>query len=150
MFWCDGGPSRSRETGVMAESQKKRILIVEDEEPVAMVLKMRLELEGFEVHAEACGAMALRYAEARRPDLVVLDLRLPDIGGYEVCRKLRIMYRPWSIPVLMLTGMDRPIDQLRGFAHGADAYMTKPYNGKELVKTITLLLEQQAVATVAT
>ena len=126
----------------MAEAQHQRLLIVEDDRSLVKVLKVRLESVGFEVHAESCGSTALSYAAEHQPDLVILDLRLPDIGGYEVCRELRKLYHPWSVPVLMLTGMDRPIDQVRGFAHGADAYLTKPCDPSELVRTIELLLGQ--------
>ncbi len=125
----------------MAEDAQQ-VLIVEDDPSVAKVLKTRLGTVGYGVHVEPCGSTALRYAAEHRPDLVVLDLRLPDLGGYEVCRQLRRLYQPWSVPVLMLTAMDRPIDQLRGFAHGADAYLTKPYSSDELLQTVELLLGQ--------
>lgn len=120
--------------------QHKRILVVEDDAALAELMKMRLEEEGFEVHTESRGAAALTFASAHQLDLVILDLRLPDISGYDVAKRLRQLYHPWVLPVLMLTGMDKPVDQLRGFAFGADAYLTKPYNPDELLKTIALLL----------
>ena len=119
---------------------RQRVLVVEDDKTIVQALKVRLEAGGFEVHTEECGMAGVRYATANPLDLVVLDLRLPDINGYEVCKRLRHRYSSWTLPILMLTGMNEPIDQLRGFAHGADAYLTKPYDPAELLKTAHLLL----------
>lgn len=130
----------------MEEVTHHPILVVEDDPASAMALCIRLEAAGFDVQTVASGAAALTYAAEHRPNLVILDLRLPDIGGYEVCRNLRRLFGPWSVPVLMLTGMDEPIDQLRGFAFGADAYLTKPYDSHELLRTVHLLLEKPALA----
>lgn len=124
----------------MAAINRKRILIVEDDQPLAELLALQLEEEGFEAHWEPRGATALNYASDHQLDLVILDLRLPDMSGYEVAKQLRQLYHPWVLPLLMLTGMDKPVDQLRGFAYGADAYLTKPYDPDELMRTISLLL----------
>ena len=118
----------------------RKILIVEDEEPLARFLKWELESAGFTVQMALRGKEGLRCAAEERPDLVILDLRLPDMHGYDVCRELRRLYHPWTLPVLMLTAMDRPIDQLRGFAFGADAYLTKPYEPADLRQAIETLL----------
>ncbi len=128
------------EGGSMKEAVKRRLLVVEDDEPLAHLLKLQLESEGFEVHTETRGRSAMSYAADNPVDLVILDLRLPDVSGYDVCRELRKIYNPWAVPVLMLTALAEPIDQLRGFAHGADAYLTKPCEPAELMKTIHLLL----------
>lgn len=130
----------------MSATPRERILIVEDEEGVAEVLRRRLVSLGFEVHAEDTAERALRYVAEHELDLVILDLRLPDRSGFQVCQELRKRYNRWDLPVLMLTGMDQPIDQLRGFACGADAYLTKPYEPRELIKTIALLLGEAAQA----
>jgi len=124
----------------MGTARQKTILVVEDEEDVAILLKDRLELAGYSAHIEGYGKSALAYAAGRQPDLVILDLRLPDLDGYEVCRQLRKLYHSWAVPVLMLTARDKPVEQLHGFASGADAYMTKPYEADELLKTVHLLL----------
>ena len=121
------------------DGERKRILVIEDDELLANSLKRLLELEGFEVHTQTSGTTALTQAAERPPDLVVLDLKLPDLSGYEVCRELRKLFHSWVVPVVMLTGMDRPIDQLRGFAYGADAYLTKPC-ALEVKRTRMLLL----------
>lgn len=128
----------------MTDGSLRQILVVEDERGVADVLRRRLEFAGFGVHIEPTGKGALSYAAEHHPALVLLDLRLPDIGGYEVCKELRKHVNRWEVPILMLTCMDKPIDQLRGFASGADAYLTKPYDAAELLKTILLLLGEDA------
>ena len=124
----------------MANLDQKHVLLVEDDEAVAKVVTRRLMRDGFEVHTVSRGEIALAYAAAHRPDLVILDLQLPDMHGYQVARQLRTLYHSWVVPILMLTGMDQAIDQLRGFAFGADAYMTKPYDADELLGTVRLLL----------
>jgi DNA-binding response OmpR family regulator len=124
----------------MANTKRQEILVVEDDQAMAEFVSMRLSSVGFEVHTEGAGAAALSYAAEHRPDLIILDSTLPDFGGYEVCKQLRKIYHPWDVPILMLTAMDKPIDELRGFAHGADAYLTKPYDSNELLQTVALLL----------
>lgn len=128
----------------MATTRQRRILVVEDDESLAQLLKMELRSEGFDVRVETHGVLALSYAAENPLDLVILDLKLPDISGYEVAKELRKLYHPWVLPVLMLTGMDKPADQLRGFAHGADAYLVKPYDPEEFRKTVALLLGEPA------
>ena len=126
--------------------RSKHILIVEDEEPLARMLQARLESIGYGVHTETHGKAGLEYAVSNRLDLVVLDVNLPDINGYEVCRELRKIYHSWVLPVLMLTIKDKPVDQLRGFAHGADAYIVKPFDSNELFQTVALLIGEASVA----
>jgi two-component system sensor histidine kinase ChiS len=124
----------------------KRILVVEDEVGLASVLKDRLESVGYEVQTETHGKAALAYATDNRVDLVILDVNLPDINGYQVARELRHLSHPWVLPILMLTVNDKPVDQLRGFAHGADAYLTKPFDSSELFDTVAFLTGQPAQA----
>ena len=118
----------------------QHILVVEDDEGIARLLKRYLESVGFAVHNSLTGTTALRYAAEHKPDLVILDLRLPDVHGYEVCKELRRLYESWAVPIMMLTSLDAPTDRLRGFAYGADAYVTKPFEPPELLSTISLLL----------
>ena len=127
-------------------TMRKRILIVEDEETLARYLKRHLESQGFEVHTETHGAKALLYAAEYRPDLAILDLMLPDMSGYDVCRELRRLYRPWKIPILMLTAMAEPIDKARGFGSGSDAYLTKPCDREEVSRAVVALLEDELAA----
>ena len=122
---------------------RERILVVEDDPEMAELLKIRLSSAGFQVHTEGRGLPALDYAEKNELDLAILDLKLPDIHGYEVCKRLRLLCNPKFLPVIMLTGMDRPMDQLRGFSYGADAYLVKPYHWAELLKMIEMFLGYQ-------
>lgn len=129
----------------MPETARRRILIVEDNESVGRMLAFRLQAAGYDTHHELRGRPALAYAAAHRADLVVLDLLLPDISGLEVSRELRKLYNKWDVPILMLTALAQPVDELRGFASGADAYMTKPYEAQELIQTVAFLLgDEQA------
>ena len=123
----------------MKHARQKSILMVDDEEAFAKLVKLELEAAGFEVVVKGCGKAALGYAAERQLDLAILDVNLPDINGYQVARELRRLHHPWALPILMLTVRDTPIDQLRGFAHGADAYLTKPFQPDELVETVAML-----------
>src|SRR5881296_3510204 len=89
---------------------------------------------------EGKGKPAIAVAAEHWPDLVVLDLMLPDMSGYEVCVELRRLYRPWVLPVVMLTALNQPKDKLLGYSHGADAYLTKPVATSELVSTVAEML----------
>ena len=126
----------------MELQHKPRILVVEDDQQISRWLTRVLEGVGHQVTAVESGASAIRDAAANRPDLVILDLNLPDTNGLNVCHLLRTLYDRSVLPVLMFTGMSQPIDQLKGFAHGADAYLTKPCQMGELVGTVGSLLEK--------
>ena len=107
-----------------------RVLVVDDEEALTTTIAYNLRREGYEVEAVADGERALEVAEATQPDLVVLDLMLPGMDGFEVCRQIR---RRSAIPILMLTARDEEIDRVVGLEIGADDYMTKPFSMRELV-----------------
>ena len=130
----------------MAEQPRREILVIEDEEKIASLVKLELESIGYSVRTEGSGRAALTSAAEHQPDLVILDLKLPDMDGYEVCRELRNLSRAWVTPVLILTAMSQPIDQLRGFAHGADAYLIKPFELDTLVQTVAQLLGETTIA----
>ena len=119
---------------------RKRILVVEDETPILRILQRYLESAGFEVHGETRGAQAIRYAAAHKPDLVILDLRLPDVHGIQVCERLRMRYQLWMMPIMMLTALDSTQDREQGLAAGADAYLTKPFELPALLPVIESLL----------
>ena len=119
---------------------RRQILIIEDDETLIKLLRTALELPAYEVHAVRCGTTALAYTADSRPDLVILDLGLPDMNGYDVCRKLHQPQAGTPPPILILSGLDAPADQQLGFACGADAYLTKPYKAEDLEQLVTRLI----------
>jgi DNA-binding response OmpR family regulator len=118
----------------------ERILIVEDERAVARGLEYGLAREGFEVLWADTGRRALELARARDPHLVLLDIRLPDISGFDVCRQLRAEGR--RLPILMLTARDEEVDKVLGLELGADDYVVKPFSLRELISRIRALLRR--------
>ena len=120
------------------------VLIVEDEARIVQLAREYLELAGFEVLTSAEGRAALGLARAQRPDLVVLDLGLPDMDGLEVARELR---RESSVPIVMLTARDGEVDRIVGLELGADDYVTKPFSPRELVARVRAVLRRAQRAT---
>ncbi|HJN74163.1 MAG TPA: response regulator transcription factor [Myxococcota bacterium] len=119
------------------------ILLVEDEADLVATLTWKLRREGFHVISAQTGRDGLSAAWADpRPDLVLLDLMLPDIPGTEVCRQLRADSRTADIPVVMLTARAEEIDRVVGFEVGADDYMTKPFSPRELVLRVRAVLRR--------
>jgi two-component system alkaline phosphatase synthesis response regulator PhoP len=118
----------------------ERILIVEDERAVARGLEYALAKEGFAVLWAETGQQALDLARSRDPHLIVLDIRLPDISGFDVCRQLRA--ERMRQPILMLTARDEELDKVLGLELGADDYVVKPYSLRELISRIRALLRR--------
>lgn len=121
---------------------KERILIVEDEPSLVEVLSYKLVREDFEVAVATDGHEGLRKAQMLLPDLIILDLMLPGLGGLDICRELRASKRTAAIPILMLTAKTEEADQVVGFAVGADDYVTKPFSVKVLLQRINVLLRR--------
>jgi DNA-binding response OmpR family regulator len=117
-----------------------RILVVEDDPSVLRGLADNLRFEGYEVLTAADGETALRLTRERQPDLVVLDLMLPKLSGYEVCRKVRDEGR--ATPILMLTARSDECDRVLGLDLGADDYVTKPFSVRELLARVRALLRR--------
>ncbi len=115
----------------MAEA-KPKILIVEDDLDVAEMLNAYFRVQGYEVFTVNWGEDGVRAGQSIFPDLVILDIRLPDIDGYEVARRLRSDRRTQEIPIIFLTEKRERIDRLQGFEVGADDYITKPFDVQEL------------------
>jgi DNA-binding response OmpR family regulator len=130
--------------GYTSDGSRARILVVEDEEALARLLQGHLERAGHDVHVEHMGKPALVFAAEHRTDLVVLDLMLPDMSGYDVCVEMRKLYHPWILPVVILTALDKPKHKLLGFSHGAEAYLTKPVATAELLSTVADMLNRVA------
>ncbi len=116
------------------------VLLVDDEAGITDTLEYQLKKEGFQVIAVGTGAGALQAVQESRPDLVVLDLMLPDISGLEVCKRLRASNN--SIPVIMLTAKSEEIDRVLGLEVGADDYMPKPFSFRELLARINATLRR--------
>jgi DNA-binding response OmpR family regulator len=117
------------------------ILVVEDESSIASFVSLYLRNAGYTVRTAATGSEALSEAAANTPALVVLDLMLPDIDGIEVCKRLR---QGSDVPILMLTARDEDVDKIIGLEVGADDYLTKPFNPRELVARIKSILRRSS------
>ena len=116
-----------------------RVLIVEDDQTLRETLRYNFEREGYQVSAAGDGREALELAERERPDAVVLDVMLPELDGFEVCRALR---RDSTVPILMLTAKDAEIDKVVGLELGADDYLTKPFSVRELLARVRAMLRR--------
>lgn len=121
---------------------KSKVLIIEDERSLSEILKYNMEKEGFETATAADGQEGLQRAQLMQPDLVILDLMLPVIEGYEVCRQLRSDLKTQSARILMLTARGDEVDEIVGFSMGADDYVTKPFKIKPLIHRIKALLRR--------
>lgn len=118
------------------------ILVIDDERDLADLVRRALEQEGFDVILAADGASGLRIAREHRPDLVVLDLGMPDIDGLEVCRQLRCDPRHHHLPILVLSARASTADRVIGLETGADDYLIKPFAARELVARVRALLRR--------
>jgi DNA-binding response OmpR family regulator len=116
------------------------ILLVDDEPSIIQLARMYLEREGFRTHNVGDGEAAIDAVEKHRPALIVLDVMLPKLDGFEVCRKLRASKD--QTPILMLTARDEDIDKILGLELGADDYLTKPFNPRELVARVKAILRR--------
>lgn len=124
----------------MIDPDDQHLLLVEDEPDVASFVQQGLEEEGYEVNWVETGQRALEYIRQANLDLVLLDIRLPDLSGLEVCERLRL-HRP-ELPVIMLTALDAVEDRVKGLRAGADDYLPKPFAFDELVARIEALLRR--------
>lgn len=117
----------------------ERILVIEDEQKIADFLRRGLTYEGFTVEVRLDGESGLKAARDYPPDLVILDVMLPGLDGWEVCRRLRAAS---AVPILMLTAKDSVPDRVKGFESGADDYVTKPFAFEELIARVRALLRR--------
>lgn len=117
----------------------KKILIVEDEKKIVDVIAAYLEREGFSVSVTESGRQAIKLAQELQPDLVVLDLMLPDLDGQEVCAHLRKIS---DVPIIMVTALNSEEDRVGGLSIGADDYLTKPFSPRELVARVRTILRR--------
>ena len=119
-----------------------RVLVVEDEPDIRDLLAFHLEREGYLVTRASTGAEGLRQARATPPDLVILDLMLPEMDGLEVCRRLRADAGTAALPVIMLTAKGDEVDRVVGLEIGADDYIVKPFSPKELLARVRAVLRR--------
>ena len=124
-----------------------KILVVEDEMKIARFVTLELEHEGYEVQVAHDGRAGLALCESWQPDLLILDLMLPELSGIEVCRRLR---QTSDIPIIMLTAKDDVSDKVMGLDMGADDYMTKPFAIEELLARIRVTLKKHRIDRTAT
>ena len=118
----------------------KRVLIVDDEPIIVISLEFLMKREGLEVRVASDGEAALAAIEEETPDLLLLDVMLPKLSGFEVCQRLRADPRYRDVKIIMLSARGREPDQQKGLALGADLYVTKPFSTKELVAQVQALL----------
>ncbi len=114
-------------------NMERKILVVDDEKPIVDILKFNLEKEGFEVLTADNGLTALETALSANPDLILLDIMLPKMDGFDVCRKVR---EKLNVPIIMITARDEEVDKVLGLELGADDYITKPFSVRELIARV--------------
>lgn len=124
---------------VTETSLSETVLVVDDERPIADIIKYNLTQAGYQVMLSYDGADALEKIESYQPDLVILDIMLPKMDGFQVCRQIR---NQSNIPILMLTAKDQEDDKIQGLQFGADDYVTKPFSPKEVVARVKALFRR--------
>jgi len=122
-------------------AEKKRILAVDDEKLIVLAIKANLVLEGYEVIEAYDGVEALQKIEEEKPDLVILDVMMPEMNGWEVLTRIRENPETANLPVVMLTALAQDRDVEEGTLRGADVYLTKPFEPEDLVLTVNRILE---------
>ena len=122
--------------------QKQRILIIEDETSISMAIRDELEFEGFDVIVREDGRTGFSTLLNEEPDLVILDLMLPETSGFEICREVR--KKGLKVPIIILTARGEEIDRVRGLDLGADDYVTKPFSLAELVARVRAVLRRSS------
>ncbi len=125
----------------------KKILVVDDEKKIVDIVRAYLERDGYRVIVAYDGRLALQMARNESPDLIILDLMLPEISGWDVCRTLR---NESNVPIIMLTALDDDSDKILGLELGADDYVVKPFNPKELVSRVRAVLRRTESAAIKT
>ncbi|MBI4041812.1 MAG: response regulator [Deltaproteobacteria bacterium] len=117
-------------------SQGKTILLIDDEADLREAIKMKLEAEGYQIEQAANGVEALEHIKRNNPDLIVLDVMMPELNGYQVCKRLKEDEKLKHIPIILLTGRAHSSDQFWGLGMGANDYITKPFEFHELLSLI--------------
>jgi PleD family two-component response regulator len=126
----------------LEEVKKKKILLIDDDGRLLEVMKTNLEIEGYEVITAVSGGTGFASAVVEQPDMIILDIMMPDIDGWEVSRRLRSEPRTKYVPIIMLTALDEPHHVVKGFESGADDYLAKPFDNAELFARIRTVLRR--------
>jgi two-component system alkaline phosphatase synthesis response regulator PhoP len=126
----------------VSRMSKGKILVVDDEIYIVHILDFSLGMEGYDVVTALDGEQALDKLKSEKPDLIVLDIMMPKLDGYEVCKAIKSDPATKQIPVILLSAKGRNVDQKMGFDVGADDYITKPFSPRKLVERINQLLGQ--------
>ena len=124
-------------------SSKKRILVVDDEQDIASNIKLRLELEGYAVDMAFDGKQAVEKARATKPNLIILDVMMPIVDGYEACQLIKKDEKTKAIPIVMLTALPHVEDAEKAFAAGANDFLNKPYSNERLLQKVKKWIEGQ-------
>lgn len=122
--------------------QKPKVLLIEDEEDIAALIKLQAEIAGYKLHVEVDGLNGLRAVEREKPDLVILDIMLPGQSGLDVCRKIKTNPDLKDIPVIMISAKSEELDVVLGLELGADDYVTKPFSPKILFSRVRAVLRR--------
>ncbi len=122
--------------------QKPKILLIEDEEDIAALIKLQAEIAGYKLHVEVDGLNGLRAVERERPDLVILDIMLPGQSGLDVCRKIKTNPDLKDIPVIIISAKSEELDVILGLELGADDYVTKPFSPKILFSRVRAVMRR--------
>jgi DNA-binding response OmpR family regulator len=125
-----------------SRSRGMRVLVVEDEADVAEMIRYNLGKEGYDVRLAATGIDALRQAKEAKPDVILLDIMVPQLNGWEICRRLKQDRETVAIPVIMVTGRVEEGDKVLGFEMGADDYVTKPFSPRELLARVRAVVRR--------
>ena len=120
----------------------KTVLIVDDEKDIVELLAYNLEREGYQIAKAYDGHQALQYIRENKPSLVILDLMLPGLNGFEICRMIRKKPDTEGLPIIMLTAKTDSVDKIMGLEIGADDYITKPFNVRELLARVRAVLRR--------
>ncbi|MBU4178837.1 MAG: response regulator, partial [Actinobacteria bacterium] len=124
----------------MPELKKRKVLLIDDEVPLLEVMKTNLQIEGYDVVTEMSGETGLVSAFVDEPDVIILDIMMPDVDGWEICERLRSDARTKYVPIIMLTALDEAHHVVKGFECGADDYLAKPFDNAELFARIKSVL----------
>lgn len=123
---------------------RSRIVIIEDEKDIIDLVRYNFRKEGFEVSSFVAGREGLEAVRRSPPDLVLLDILLPDVDGFEICKRLRAEERLRALPIILLTAKGEEVDRVLGLEIGADDYVVKPFSPRELVARVRAVLRRQA------